>query len=51
MALKLAKAGYYGGDPERVGKGRVDIVLKAVQYEGFLNEYEETYIIMNRKGK
>jgi len=47
--LKLAKAGYYGGYPERVLEGRVDLVLAAVVYEGFLQEYEETYILMNRK--
>lgn len=51
MSLKLAKAGYYGGDPEAVLNGRVDLVIKAAQYEGFLQEYEETFMMINRKEK
>ena len=50
VALRLAKAGYAGGDPERVLKMRADVVLAAMQYEAFLNEYERTYVDINREG-
>ena len=48
VALRLAKAGYAGGDPERVLKMRVDMVIAALQYEGFQNDYELAYIDLNR---
>lgn len=50
MALKLAKAGYYGGSPEAVLSGRVDMVVAAAQYEGFLTDYETCYIDLNKGG-
>ena len=46
-ALRLAKAGYYGGDPEAVLRARVDMVLGLVQYEVFLNEYQEEEYLLN----
>jgi hypothetical protein len=51
VALRLAKAGYAGGDPERVLKMRADFVISALQYETFLNEYERTYVEINREDK
>ena len=51
IALRLAKAGYAGGDPERVLKMRADIVLAAVQYEGFVNDYESAFIELNREDR
>jgi hypothetical protein len=41
IALRLAKEGYWGGDPERVLNGRVDLVLEAAEYEVFINKYIE----------
>jgi hypothetical protein len=49
IALRLAKAGYAGGDPERVLKMRTDMVLGAIQYEAFINDYERAYIEINRE--
>jgi len=49
IALRLAKAGYAGGDPERVLKMRADMVISAIQYEAFINEYERAYIELNRE--
>ena len=39
IALRLAKAGYYGGDPSKVLKAPIDIVLRTVEYEAFENNY------------
>lgn len=43
VALRLAKAGWFGGDPGKVLSGRVDLVVAALQYEGFLGVYERTW--------
>jgi len=45
----LAKAGYGGGDPERILGMRADLVIAALQYESFVNDYERTYIEINRE--
>jgi len=47
-ALRLAKAGYYGGDPEAVLRARVDMVLAVAQYEYFLAEYQEEEYLLNK---
>ena len=47
--LRLAKAGYWGGDPEKVASARVDYVLDALAYNGFLNELEEVARELNKK--
>lgn len=49
VALRLAKEGYGGGDPERILKMRADTVLAALQYEAFLGDYERAYIELNRE--
>lgn len=51
MALRLAKEGFWGGDPERVLRARADLVLEALQYVAMLPEYERAYIEMNRPDK
>jgi hypothetical protein len=51
IALRLAKAGYAGGDPERVLKMRADIVLAAIQYEKFVSDYENAFIELNKEAK
>ena len=48
VALRLARQGYYGGDPERVLKAPSDMVLAAADYEGFLADYEMAYYELNR---
>lgn len=48
IAVKLAKAGYYGGDPQAVLRAPADIVLAALQYEAFSSDYERTYMELNK---
>jgi hypothetical protein len=48
VALRLARQGYYGGDPERVLQAPSDMVLAAAEYEGFLSDYETAYYDLNR---
>lgn len=38
--LRLARQGYGGGNPEHILGMRADIVLMALQYEYFLNDFE-----------
>lgn len=47
IALRLARAGYGGGDPEKVMEMPADIVMAAVQYENYVAVYERTYIKLN----
>ena len=48
VALRVAKAGYFGGDPERVLNARVDLVMAALEYEAFTADYEREYIRINK---
>jgi hypothetical protein len=45
----VAKAGYYGGDPDKVRQARFDDVLAILEYEGFLNDYELVDYNLNNK--
>jgi hypothetical protein len=49
--VKLAKAGYCGGDPEKVLKARVDLVMEMYQYENFVNKYEKVWMELNKNGE
>lgn len=49
IALRLAKAGYWGGDPEKVLEARVDMVMAAAGHETFLADYERAFIRLNRE--
>lgn len=48
VALRLARAGYGGGDPEMILKMRADLVVAAIQYEEFNSDYERTHVELNR---
>lgn len=48
MALVLAKAGYWGGDPGRILAAPVDEVLAAYQYEMFTKDLESTIMELNK---
>jgi len=48
IALRLAKAGYWGGDPEKIMSARVDFVLDAFEFELFQVEYEDVLHEMNK---
>lgn len=49
IALRLAREGYWGGDPEKVLAADVEMVLTAFEYEVFRDEYERTYMELNRE--
>jgi hypothetical protein len=49
ICLRLAKAGYAQGDPEKVMQMSADVVMQIVHYENFVAEYEKQTIELNRK--
>lgn len=49
IVLRLAKAGYGGGNPEVIENMSVDWVLKMFHYENFCSDYENEYINLNNK--
>ena len=51
VALRLAKAGYGGGDPERILCMRADRVLELLEYESYHADYERAWLDLNREKK
>ena len=51
IAVRLAKAGYYGGDPEQVLNARTDLVLHAYNYENFARDLDATFTELNTQTK
>lgn len=49
ISVKLAKAGYFNGDPEKVLQAPADIVQNILDYEDFASEYEEEYLALNEE--
>lgn len=49
--MRLAKAGFYGGDPENVLNARADIVMQTYHYENFTRELDATFTELNNKSK
>lgn len=49
--MKAAKIGFYGGDPEKVLKARVDFVIAALDYDNFLTDYDNTFQELNKPEK
>ena len=47
-ALRLAKEGFWGGDPGRVLRAPCNLVLEALAYVAMLSEYERAYYEMNK---
>lgn len=48
IALRLAKAQWWQGDPGRILKSPADEVMAAIQYENFLADYERMTYELNR---
>ena len=48
LSVKLAKLGYFGGDPLAVQQGRVDIVEAILAYETFEASYDNECEALNR---
>jgi len=44
----LAKAGYFGGDPERVLNAPADIVIETFEFEVFQSEYSDVEYEINK---
>lgn len=51
IALRLAKAGWWQGDPGKVLRAPANEVMAAVHYENFLPEYENAIIELNRENR
>ena len=50
LRVKIAKLGYYSGDPHKVGEATVTDVLDILSYEAFEADYTETERELNRDG-
>ena len=51
LALRLAKGGYWGGDPEQVLRAPADQVVLAMHYEDFTVKYENEMHRLNTEQK
>jgi hypothetical protein len=47
----LAKAGYYGGNPELIKAAPLDIVLNIICYEGFTQDLQAAYRDLNDESR
>lgn len=48
-SIRLAKAGYFNGDPVAVLRAPVDVVENILSYEDFASEYETEYVELNKE--
>jgi hypothetical protein len=48
IGMRLAKAGFCGGDPLRVIHMPVDVVVGMLEYEAFEADYESEYCAINK---
>lgn len=49
MALKLAKAGWWQGDPGKILRAPADEVIGALSYEAFLSDYEQAVYDLSKE--
>jgi hypothetical protein len=49
IAYQLAKAGYWGGNPEAILEAKADTVMETYFYEIFLKEYEKAFMELNKE--
>lgn len=49
ICVRIAKGGYFSGDPERVRRASIDDVFRILDYENFLSDYEFTEYKLNEK--
>jgi hypothetical protein len=49
VSLRLAKAGYWQGDPGRIMRAPADEVLAVLQYENFNSDYERATFELNKE--
>jgi hypothetical protein len=50
LRVKIAKLGYYGGDPHKVGEATVTDVLDILAFESFEADYTITERELNKDG-
>ncbi len=48
VAMRLAKQGYFGGDPQKILDAPIDIVLDIMHYEAFESDYMQVYDELNK---
>lgn len=48
VSLRLAKGGWWQGDPGQIMKAPADEVLAALQYENFTVDYERAVYELNK---
>jgi hypothetical protein len=46
--MRLAKEGYWSGDPERIYQAPVDVVMKTIWFEDFSIEFENAVNELNK---
>ena len=51
LSVRLARAGYFGGDPDKVLKAPVGTILSIIEYETFENDYEKEYRELNKESE
>lgn len=51
ISLRLAKAGWWQGDPGKVLRAPADEVMGAIQFENFTTDYERGVFELNRGEK
>jgi hypothetical protein len=49
IALKIAEAGFYGGDPQRVLDAPVDMILNILRFREFQADYDKMFQAMNEE--
>lgn len=49
-AIRIAKAGYYGGNPAKVKQAPLSEVLQILNYENFIIDYEQAAKELNNEG-
>lgn len=48
MALRLAKGGWWNGDPGKIMQAPADEVMAALHYEEFQSKFESAVVDLNR---
>jgi hypothetical protein len=49
VALRLAKSGWWSGDPQKVLDAPISQVMAALQYDAFLSDYERAVYELNKE--
>lgn len=49
--MRLAKAGYYSGDPKKILEAPIDMVMGILDYESFEHDLSEAYAEIRKQDK